>query len=292
MWLWLALLTLLYLLLSAYVLYRMFILLRAVIYTSTFMMEDTILDPSGVFVLPLLSDPRKDVSYRCLLLILDMYNTNFGMETRFRFQDQILQYEFVHKKEIIGRVYRSDQNEDTMWIVFRGTITWYDVLKDTQRVQVFLDNGIGIHDGFYELFTSVIMEPLGEILRKHPEIRNVLCTGHSLGAALAAVIISHFSSRFPSLRWLGFLYGCPRIGNDAFVRTLDRPSIRMYSIKNSCDMIPNTPLAVTVNFVRYDQPYLYTDIEPILTFTDNRRSWEFNHAIYTYLRNAYSVRLS
>jgi hypothetical protein len=253
------------------------------------MMDDTILDPSGIYLLPLWSDPIKDVSYRCLLLILDVYNTSFGIDTHFRFEDRVLVHQFVHNKEILGRVYRSDVNEDTIYMVFRGTITWYDVLRDTQRVQVFMDDGVGVHDGFYELFTGMIMDPVDRILKTNPQIRTVVCTGHSLGAALSAIVISRFSGHYPSLRWLGFLYGCPRIGNDAFVKTLSRPSIRVYSIKNSCDMIPNTPLAVTVNFVRYDQPYLYTDIEPIVTFTDNRKSWEFNHSIYTYLRNADAI---
>lgn len=79
------------------------------------------------------------------------------------------------------------------------------------------DGGCSVHKGFYTAEQQVINDVLSEVgslLNQYPSY-SVLCTGHSLGAALATLTAFDIKDKFPSADVQVFNYGSPRIFNQA-----------------------------------------------------------------------------
>lgn len=143
-------------------------------------------------------------------------------------------------------------------VIFTGTDTTEDVFTDLSFSKVpFGDeaggscvpgrSGAGVHRGFWAQYTSkgsneVLLDLVLRESRSHPE-REILVTGHSLGAALAVLCGTELSKRTDKeVNVVGF--ACPRVGNRGF-RTLVQSQSNLHVLRLKLDHDPITRVPVT-----------------------------------------------
>lgn len=116
-------------------------------------------------------------------------------------------------------------------LVFRGTDSNRDYVTDFESGILPWDrNEIGVHKGFRKALDSVWDEV-------EKELSELVCpifyTGHSLGGALATLAASRYRPQAV------YTYGSPRVGNDAFVRSLQTlPIHRVVDNKDAAASLP------------------------------------------------------
>jgi hypothetical protein len=116
-------------------------------------------------------------------------------------------------------------------VAFRGTERDpRDYAADVKTWKIAWRAGGSVHAGFADAFESV-WPPLKQWIAGRPGRR--LFTGHSLGGALAMLA----ASLSGPARLMTF--GCPRVGDAAFVRTLAAIDVTRYV--DCCDMVSRVP---------------------------------------------------
>ena len=65
-------------------------------------------------------------------------------------------------------------------------------------------------------------------------------TGSSLGGALATVSAIEIQLRFGKVKEL-HVFGCPRVGNDAFSKFLKDKIVNIYRVIHNRDVVPHLP---------------------------------------------------
>lgn len=119
-------------------------------------------------------------------------------------------------------------------LVFRGTEpqALSDLGTDLSATPMpWRMDGAQVHQGFKRAFDSIEGVMTAWLAGRHGA--QVICTGHSLGAALATLAASQLQA--------GSLYtfGSPRVGNQAFAATLASTNVERYV--DCCDVVPHLP---------------------------------------------------
>jgi len=138
-----------------------------------------------------------------------------------------------------------------LYLAFRGTEEPADIKADLKYAKVDYPGGGRVHAGFLEAFGRIHGDVL-EVLDEHRD-RTWIFTGHSLGAALALLAAARWK---PSA---AYLYGCPRVGNLAFVATV---SCSVYRFENRGDIVtklppPTSPMQIWRSLRQGRRPSLY-----------------------------------
>ena len=190
----------------------------------------------------------------------------------------------LDKERSVGYVLQQD---DVLWVVYRGTKHASDFAQDMNMTQSpFRKDGVMVHKGFLQIYVR-IADFLAETLsRKKDSVKTILLTGHSLGGSLAMLSLYDAVALYSKThRVVSYTFGCPRVGNQAFVDQLrSRPNI-CYRVANTSDVFPQVPLPITLNVVHPTHPFFYNHYGKLFSFTDNRLNYTLNHAIDTYLEN-------
>lgn len=143
-------------------------------------------------------------------------------------------------------------------VAFRGTqpahiMDWVD---DAQYwkcdMPLYNVTGAKVHSGFYiayETHAAAVTKVMFELMDTYPAYQ-VFITGHSLGAAMAALhaVDLYFNraqdifSRTNPIRMITF--GSPRIGNEDFYHAFEavRAAIPYYRVTHDSDIVPHVPL--------------------------------------------------
>jgi pimeloyl-ACP methyl ester carboxylesterase len=140
-----------------------------------------------------------------------------------------------------------------VYAAFRGTDEPMDVLTDVRYVKAPFPGGGRVHKGFRAAFLAIwptMREALDSIEPGLPRIY----TGHSMGGALAMLAAVE---RPPALV---HVFGCPRVGNAAFVRSLAGVDITRHEARR--DPVtwappPTSPVQVLYSLVNRRWPTLY-----------------------------------
>jgi len=125
-------------------------------------------------------------------------------------------------------------------VAFRGTqqdLT--DFAADVDFLKTDWERGGWVHEGFRDAFND-IWPGLDAWLEQHPGKR--LFTGHSLGAALAALAtaVCSFETHLPVSGL--YTFGQPRIGQQDFCMALDyKVRSRYFRFVNRHDLVPRVP---------------------------------------------------
>lgn len=122
-------------------------------------------------------------------------------------------------------------------VAFRGTEVEVarDVLTDIDMKIVPLEDGggAGVHAGFANAWRSV-RASVGHVLATLG-LQKIVATGHSLGAAIATLC----AFDFPEMQLVTF--GCPRVGDEAFVREFKRRGSEACRVTTLHDIVPHVP---------------------------------------------------
>lgn len=110
-------------------------------------------------------------------------------------------------------------------------LTDFDIMPDVADTD--LDDGRSteskpayVHSGFHEVWLETKKDVLRQVraaLKKRPQVKTVLCVGHSLGGAIAqldAVYLRNMLSKRIAIENITF--GCPRVGNERWANQVDR----------------------------------------------------------------------
>jgi triacylglycerol lipase len=169
---------------------------------------------------------------------------------------------------------------DEVFVVFRGTMTMGEVLRDLKvRLVPYPYGKAGwVHEGFiatYDLVRKVLIDSLAVLPGK-----SLYVSGHSLGAAIATLAILDIVSSTPFRTPFLYTFGSPRVGDRAFAAEHNRTmGSRSFRIANTADLIVSMPLPVP--FLGFFGGY-FTHVETPVDFTVQEESSERNHDLQTY----------
>lgn len=126
-------------------------------------------------------------------------------------------------------------------IATRGTATLADWITDANIAVQVGPGGLPVHAGFHETWKSFAAD-LHAFFRDHNPSR-VHCVGHSLGGALATLSADFVSSRGIAAVEL-YTFGCPRVGDGVFARSLTRrvQATSIHRVSHPSDPVPMIPL--------------------------------------------------
>ena len=161
-----------------------------------------------------------------------------------------------------------------LWIIFRGTQTFNDILNDVQYSQISY-GGINVHNGFHKLFLSISEQIFKTIDAYKP--KRIIVTGHSLGAAIATLTTNELHRRYPHIQLKGVGFASPRVGDHGFAKLFK--SIDWTNIINIEDIVTQLPRAV-INASNGIE--IYQHVGNIRTFSINKGSILLNHLIPAY----------
>lgn len=135
------------------------------------------------------------------------------------------------------------KNGNTVLIIFRGT----DSVKNWKNNFLFCkktipygnkNTKIRVHSGFLNSYQSV----REQIRNKIPQgICKILITGHSLGAALGLLCAVDMQYNFKNADIEVFAFGCPAVGNKAFVRSYNKRVFKTLRVTNGNDIVTKLP---------------------------------------------------
>lgn len=128
-------------------------------------------------------------------------------------------------------------------ICVRGTSSMMDAVCDIRVNQTQMRDAsdktipdVKIHAGFYIQFIALFSK-FDKIVKRHlDDGGNLLCVGHSLASAIAAIAALNYSNTHPSqVFYAGF--GTPRVGNQAFKNRFDTTVKLKWRVKNGRDPV-------------------------------------------------------
>jgi hypothetical protein len=123
-------------------------------------------------------------------------------------------------------------------LAFRGTVAtdianWVTDLNFRARK---IEGGLEVHDGFWTAFDP-LRQPLQDELSALG--KPFYIAGHSLGGALAVLATFSFHPLFPDLIEACYTFGCPKVGNLAFLESLYK--VPVYQVIHHSDLVPHVP---------------------------------------------------
>lgn len=186
----------------------------------------------------------------------------------------------IYEEEWFGFILESDQ---CAVISFRGTQSDPDWIADAnigQTVYPYAEAG-NVHKGFLTIYESC-RDTIMEALKAVPSHKQLLITGHSLGAALATLcaLDLYKNTDFPPP--LMYTFGGPRVGDQVFVDAFQQSALPYLRFVNLSDLVPLLPPS------RIKNPYTkmvftYRHLPSLFLFSIQKGSIKNNHSMYTYL---------
>ena len=137
---------------------------------------------------------------------------------------------------------------DKYWVVaFRGSEEtgpedWITDLKFIKQNYAYDTpyKGLKIHSGFMGAYQSIRPVVIDRV--KKASSKDIVCTGHSLGAALATLAAFDIKNTLPDKDVSCFTYGSPKVGNDNFAKAYNALVPNTYRFVNGPDLVPQALL--------------------------------------------------
>jgi len=162
-------------------------------------------------------------------------------------------------------------SSDTLYIVWRGSSSPKDFLKDAQVKKVnFVEPGEKVHNGFYTAFESVkedLYSSINYIIsNKLDKIKSVVICGHSLGAALTVISSYMICKDFPQIAHLvkNVTIGCPRVGNSIFKDNYNKLVPKSIRIVNDKDLVTRIP---KIGFTHINEGITLNENGEVITYS-------------------------
>lgn len=135
-------------------------------------------------------------------------------------------------------------------VVWRGSATHYDWVMNFDALPVH-DGSLGmLHAGFVKGVWPLQDEITAAVAR-----RPVIVTGHSRGAAQAAIFAGHLVAAGKAPVQL-MVMGCPRPGYQQLADVLKAGAVEIHSYKNGDDPVTDVPFRIDLVGKTCDLPYV------------------------------------
>lgn len=150
----------------------------------------------------------------------------------------LLNVAFADCKECDAQSIIFDHTDGTLVVAVRGTNSAEDMLCDIRVRQTLLEDipDVFVHEGFNIHFKALSGIMNTRIIRHLTAGGRLVCTGHSLGAGVAALFAVSYGIRFPGhVSYFG--YGSPRQGNTVFSQLMMSQTSLAIIVKNMRDPV-------------------------------------------------------
>eukprot|EP00873_Tetraselmis_striata_P027026 jgi/Tetstr1/447290/TSEL_034727.t1 len=123
-------------------------------------------------------------------------------------------------------VFAYRERDRTVFVAFRGTDSWRDALVNAAVIKKALpfmqdtDPGARVHAGFFSQYRAAV-DAVKRYRCAHPDRSRTVVTGHSLGGGVATLCAAMVKDEAAEERCRCYVFGCPRVGNSAFVARVD-----------------------------------------------------------------------
>ena len=131
-----------------------------------------------------------------------------------------------------------DKQTNTVIICFRGTEPdqLSDILADLRAWPKRAQERGRVHSGFANALNLVYSEIVEYLdAQQFDDDCRIMCTGHSLGAALATIMASRLDANEL------YTFGSPRVGDRHFVKEMSTDKIKHYRFVNNNDIVTRVP---------------------------------------------------
>ena len=154
-------------------------------------------------------------------------------------------------EEFISKVQNAKVTKPNMSDVAHGL--WGGLVSFWRWLTIFADNIRGIfgfdtprcHSGFLEAYSTLkdpVLHAVNTVLSDPDDTRPIVCTGHSLGGAMATFAAYDFAMKYELKRNVSmYNFGSPRVGNSKYQKMYDLLVPDSYRIVNDGDMITSLP---------------------------------------------------
>jgi len=135
---------------------------------------------------------------------------------------------------------------ENIYLVFRGTATASEDVLDAEISQVdytFVDNGGKTELGDTTLYEQINTSIVAEIntLVASGDFSILYITGHSLGAALAVLVVPELADQSATINTIMYSFAGPGVGNPDFVGLYNSSIATSWRVVNVNDVIPKVP---------------------------------------------------
>lgn len=134
-------------------------------------------------------------------------------------------------------------------IVFRGSDSPKDWKTDFKFWQTTVPYGnkhsdIRVHSGFINAYKSKnVRDKIHKIVREN-SVEKIILSGHSYGAALAVLCAVDLQYNFPNKDYEVVVFGCPRVGNNAFQKSYNLRLFKTIRVEHKKDIITKIPFVL------------------------------------------------
>ena len=142
----------------------------------------------------------------------------------------------------------------TIYLVFRGSTTFEDLKAniDIRYTNVKLKDNktvFKLHSGFYNQTYSILPQIINDIHRIDGEYDTIVCTGHSLGSAMAIIAATLLYHEFPDKTIKTHTFGAPRAGDLQFSQWFNTHITDNWRVFNENDPVPCLPPSLRFHHV-------------------------------------------
>jgi pimeloyl-ACP methyl ester carboxylesterase len=137
-------------------------------------------------------------------------------------------------------------NDESIYVVFRGSESIPNWLSNLDAILTAYSHcaGCEVHKGFYKAASNVFAVVQKEVARLKQQFSNfkVVVVGHSLGAALATLVLAELKTTYGvnNIRLVNF--GSPRVGNDEFASWFSALIQDRMRVTHHKDTVPHVPM--------------------------------------------------
>ena len=148
----------------------------------------------------------------------------------------MMQANYISCEETGAQAFSWSTNR-VQYIVFRGTSGLRDIIADFD-IRRTRFHGAQVHHGFCTQYTSIADQIRSNITSS---VHTIVCTGHSLGGALAtlAAIDLHDTGK----RIMCYTFGSPRVGDERMVQLFQDRVHTSFRVFHECDPIHMFPIS-------------------------------------------------
>lgn len=156
----------------------------------------------------------------------------------------LTQLAFLSKNDTQVYIWKRESEEEEkdkrVYVVFRGTKGLEDIVDDIdiRHKRFSAAKGVKVHAGFYRQWLDIA--PLVD--RELKALKGpftLVCTGHSLGGALATLASLEYADKYKALEC--YTFGSPRVGNHNFCTAFEEKVPVHWRIVNEKDPVPTLP---------------------------------------------------
>jgi len=140
------------------------------------------------------------------------------------------------------------KDKKKVYVCFRGTSNVSDAIADIDvRYHTFdIDEdepNIKVHNGFYTQLMAVYDNISKDLLARTEDFDTIIVGSHSLGAACSTLAACKLVKDFPDKQVHCHTFGCPRVGNNEFVKWFNQHVKHNWRVFNEQDPVSMVPLS-------------------------------------------------